>query len=76
MLTRNSQPKKWKIPVIVWITIVPLIFTIIPVFKPLLLAIGQNEIITELILTTVLAILMVYLAQPFLMKLFRNWLNN
>lgn len=72
----EKQPKKWKMAIIVWIAIVPLIFTIMPFFMPKLLALGINEIIAELILTTVLVLLMVYVAQPFLMRLFKNWLNR
>ena len=70
------QPKKWKMAIIVWIAIVPLIFTIMPFFMPKLLASGLNPILAELLLTTVLVMLMVYIAQPFLMNLFRDWLNK
>ncbi len=62
--------------IIVWIAIVPLIFTIMPFFKPRLIAIGLNAVLTDLLLTTVLVILMVYVAQPILMRLFRNWLHK
>ncbi|WP_299439831.1 hypothetical protein [uncultured Aquimarina sp.] len=62
--------------IIVWIAIVPLIFTIMPFFKPRLIALGLNPIVVELLLTTVLVILMVYVAQPLLMKLFKKWLNK
>ena len=72
----NKQPKKWKMAIIVWIAIVPLIFTIIPIFKPKLIAIGLNAIFVELLLTSVLVFLMVYGAQPLLMRLFRNWLSR
>ena len=75
-MTAQKEPKKWKMAIIVWIAIVPLIFTIMPFFKPRLIALGLNSILTELLLTTVLVILMVYVAQPLLMKLFRNWLNK
>ena len=75
MPSQNS-PKKWKMAIIVWMAIVPLIFTIMPYFKPKLLAMGLNSIIAELILTTVLVLLMVYLAQPVLMKTFKNWLHK
>ena len=75
-MTTNREPKKWKMAIIVWIAIVPLIFTIMPIFKPRLIALGLNAILTELLLTSVLVMLMVYIAQPLLMKLFRNWLNN
>ena len=70
----NQEPKTWKMAIIVWIAIVPLIFTIMPFFKPILIGLGLNAVLTDLILTTVLVILMVYVAQPLLMKLFRNWL--
>jgi len=72
----QNSPKKWKMAVIVWIAIVPLIFTIMPFFKPRLIAIGLNAVLTDLLLTTVLVALMVYVAQPILMRLFRNWLNK
>lgn len=75
-MTAEKKPKKWKMAIIVWIAIVPLIFTIMPFFKPRLIALGLNSFLTELLLTTVLVILMVYVAQPLLMKLFRNWLNK
>ena len=75
-MTAEKTPKKWKMAIIVWIAIVPLIFTIMPYFKPRLIALGLNSILTELLLTTILVILMVYVAQPVLMKIFRNWLNK
>ena len=75
-MTVEKTPKKWKMAIIVWIAIVPLIFTIMPYFKPRLIALGLNSILTELLLTTILVILMVYVAQPLLMKIFRNWLNK
>lgn len=75
-MSEHKEPKKWKMAIIVWIAIVPLIFTIMPFFKPRLIALGLNTIIADLFLTTVLVLLMVYVAQPLLMKLFRNWLNK
>jgi|GEM_PF-773787 len=75
-MTEDKVPKKWKIAIIVWIAIVPLIFSIMPICKPILLKIGLNPILTELLLITLLVTLMVFVAQPILMKLFRNWLNK
>ncbi|WP_190810036.1 hypothetical protein [Flagellimonas sp. S3867] len=75
-MTKHKEPKKWKMAIIVWIAIVPLIFTIMPFFMPKLIALGVSEVMAELLLTTVLVILMVYIAQPLLMNLFRNWLNK
>ncbi len=75
-MTKNKEPKKWKMAIIVWIAIVPLIFTIMPFFTPRLIALGLNSVLVELLLTTVLVILMVYVAQPLLMKLFKKWLNK
>ena len=75
-MNAQASPKKWKMAIIIWIAIVPLIFTIMPFFTPKLLALGIPAILVELILTTVLVLLMIYVAQPFLMKLFRNWLNQ
>ena len=75
-MTTPKEPKKWKMAIIVWIAIVPLIFTIMPFFQPRLIALGLYSILAELFLTTVLVLLMVYVAQPLLMKLFRNWLSK
>jgi len=75
-MNEHKIPKKWKMAIIVWIAIVPLIFSIIPICKPILIAIGLNPILTELLLITVLVFLMVFVAQPILMKLFRKWLNK
>ena len=75
-MTTNKEPKKWKMAIIIWIAIVPLIFTIMPFFKPRLIALGLNAILSELLLTTILVLLMVYIAQPLLMKLFKNWLGK
>lgn len=75
-MKEQKDPKKWKMAVVVWIAIVPLIFTIMPFFKPRLIAIGLNAILTELLLTTILVLLMVYVAQPILMRLFKNWLSS
>ncbi len=75
-MTTNKEPKRWKMAIIIWIAIVPLIFTIMPFFKPRLVALGLHTIVSELLLTTVLVLLMVYIAQPLLMKLFKNWLDK
>ncbi len=73
-MTGYKEPKKWKMAIIVWMAIVPLIFTIMPFFKPRLVAYGLSGILADLLLTTVLVLLMVYVAQPMMMKLFRKWL--
>ena len=74
METKN--PKKWKMVVITWIAIVPLIFSIPPFLQPKLMALGLNSFPSELIAITILVILMVYAALPLLMKLFGKWLNK
>ncbi|NQX82965.1 MAG: hypothetical protein HRT66_13370 [Flavobacteriaceae bacterium] len=71
-----KTPKKWKMAIIVWVAIVPLIFSIMPTFKPRMIAIGLDPILTELLLTTLLVLIMVFVAQPILMKTFKNWLNK
>ena len=71
-----KTPKKWKMAIIVWVAIVPLIFSIMPIFKPRMIAIGLDPILTELLLTTLLVLIMVFVAQPILMKTFKNWLNK
>lgn len=75
-MTAREEPKKWKMVIIVWIAIVPLIFSINPFFKPRLIALGLNEVLVELFLITVLVLLMVYVAQPILMNVFKKWINK
>lgn len=75
-MTVVKEPKKWKMAIIIWIAIVPLIFTIMPFFRPRLMALGLNPIVAELLLTTILVLLMVYMALPILTRLFKNWLNS
>jgi len=72
----HKEPKKWKMAIIVWIAIVPLVFTIMSLLKPLLIETKLHPVLIELILTSILVILMVYIAQPILMKLFKNWLKK
>ncbi len=75
-MTTNREPKKWKMAIIVWIAIVPLIFTVMPFLKPILIEMELNATLIELILTTILVILMVYIAQPILMKLLKGWVSK
>ena len=75
-MEKSKEPKKWKIAIVIWIAIVPLIFTIMPFFKPRLLALGVSETLTDLILTTVLVVLMVYVAEPLVMKVFGKWVDK
>ena len=71
-----KKPKKWKSVIITWMAIVPIIFIIPPFLTPRLTAIGLNSILAQLISTTVLVIMMVYIALPVLTKLFAKWLNK
>ena len=71
-----QKPKKWKSAIIIWIAIVPLIFSIPPFLNPMLEEIGLNSFFAQLIPITILVILMVYVALPLLTKLFAKWLNK
>ena len=72
----TQKPKKWKSVIITWMAIVPIIFIIPPFLTPRLMEIGLNSILAQLISTTVLVIMMVYIALPILTKLFGKWLNK
>jgi len=71
-----KKPKKWKSVIITWMAIVLIIFIIPPFLTPRLTAIGLNSIFAQLISTTVLVIMMVYMALPLLTKVFGKWLNK
>jgi len=72
----TKKPKKWKMVIITWIAIVPLIFSIPPFLKPRLMETGLNSFSSELIAITILVIIMVYTALPLLTILFGKWLNK
>jgi len=73
---KTQKTKKWKSVIITWMAIVPIIFIIPPLLTPRLIEIGLNSILAQLISTTVLVIMMVYIALPILTKLFGKWLNK
>ncbi len=68
----TQKPKKWKMVIVTWIAIVPLIFSIPPFLNPRLVAIGLNSFLAELIAITILVMLMVFVALPLLMKILVN----
>ncbi len=72
-MREQKEIKKWKLSIIVWLAIMPLMFTIPPYFTPKLLALVFNQIAVDLLLTTVLVLLVVYVTQPILIKFFGKW---
>lgn len=70
----TPRPPKYKMATLTWIAIYPLITVILYVFGPELQAFPI--FIRTLILTVVLVPLMVWVAVPFLQKIFSKWLRH
>lgn len=71
----QRPPKKWKMAVIVWLVIYPLITIIFVAFDR---QIGQiNPVpLRTLVLTLILVPLMVFFLLPFVQKVFSAWLKK
>ena len=70
-----KPPKKWKMAVLIWLAIYPLITFVFIVFaKPL----GMIEFLPlrTLLVTVVVVPIMVFILLPLLQKLLVNWLKN
>ena len=72
---KTDKPPKWKMAIITWMAIVPLILTIMPLMGPVLAKAGINRLLSDIILTTVLVVIMVYMALPLMSHLFKSWLS-
>jgi len=64
----NQQPKIWKTTILVWVSIVPLVFTVLPYLSETLISLGVGYVLKELIVTTALVLLMSYVCLPILGK--------
>ncbi|MDJ0596583.1 MAG: hypothetical protein QNJ72_42550 [Pleurocapsa sp. MO_226.B13] len=69
----NKRPQRYKLFLLTWLAIYPLITIILHFFGRYLSLLPLP--IRTLVLTGILVYLMTYWVMPMLMKLFRNWLN-
>ncbi len=70
-----KPPKKWKMAVMIWLAIYPLITTVFAVFGNYLMQINPLPLRTFAI-TIVLVPIMVFILIPILQKILGNWLKN
>ncbi len=70
-----KPPKKWKMAVLIWLAIYPLITTVFAVFGKYLMMIEVLPLRT-LCITIVLVPIMVFVLIPFLQKLLGGWLQK
>lgn len=70
-----KPPKKWKMALMIWLAIYPLITTVFAVFGKYLMQINPLPLRTFAI-TIVLVPIMVFILIPILQKLLGNWLKN
>ncbi len=68
-------PKKWKMAVLIWLAIYPLITLIFILLGPHLIRINPLPLRT-LIITLVAVPIMVFILIPILQKLLQNWLTK
>lgn len=69
----NKRPPRYKLFLLTWLAIYPLITIILHFFNEYLSLLALP--IRTLVLTGVLVYLMTYWVMPMLMKLFRDWLK-
>jgi antibiotic biosynthesis monooxygenase (ABM) superfamily enzyme len=69
-----KPPKKWKMAIVVWLAIYPLITIVFLLFGKYLVQINPIPLRT-LIMTVILVPLMVFLVMPLIQKLLKNWLS-
>jgi antibiotic biosynthesis monooxygenase (ABM) superfamily enzyme len=68
-----KPPKKWKMAIVVWLAIYPLITIVFLLFGKYLVQINPIPLRT-LIMTLILVPLMVFVLMPMIQKLLKNWL--
>jgi antibiotic biosynthesis monooxygenase (ABM) superfamily enzyme len=69
-----KPPKKWKMAIVVWLAIYPLITIVFLLFGKYLVQINPIPLRT-LIMTLILVPLMVFLVMPLIQKLLKSWLS-
>lgn len=70
-----KPPKKWKMAIVIWLAIYPLITTIFALLGKQLMLINPLPLRT-LIITVIAVPIMVFILIPNLQKLLRNWLSK
>lgn len=70
-----KPPKKWKMAVVIWLAIYPLITLILVLFGRQLAKVTPTPLRT-LLLTAILVPIMVYWAMPLVQKIFADWLRK
>ncbi len=70
-----KPPKKWKMAIVIWLAIYPLITTIFALLGKQLILIEPLAIRT-LIITLIAVPIMVFILIPTLQKLLHNWLTK
>jgi len=70
-----KPPKKWKIAIVIWLAIYPLITTIFALLGKQLILIEPLPLRT-LIITIIAIPIMVFILIPTLQKLLHNWLTK
>jgi antibiotic biosynthesis monooxygenase (ABM) superfamily enzyme len=70
-----KPPKKWKMAIVIWLAIYPLITTIFALLGKQLILIEPLPLRT-LIITVIAVPIMVFILIPTLQNLLRNWLSK
>jgi antibiotic biosynthesis monooxygenase (ABM) superfamily enzyme len=70
-----KPPKKWKMAIVIWLAIYPLITLVFLLFGKYLVQINPLPLRT-FIMTIIIVPTMVYLAMPSIQKILSNWLKN
>jgi antibiotic biosynthesis monooxygenase (ABM) superfamily enzyme len=70
-----KPPKKWKMAIVIWLAIYPLITTIFALLGKQLILIEPLPLRT-LIITVIAVPIMVFILIPTLQNLLRNWLSE
>jgi len=70
-----KPPKKWKMAIVIWLAIYPLITSIFALLGKQLILIEPLPLRT-LIITIIAVPIMVFILIPTLQKLLRNWLSK
>ena len=70
-----KPPKKWKMAIVIWLAIYPLITTIFGLLGKQLILIEPLPLRT-LIITVIAVPIMVFILIPTLQNLLRNWLSK
>ena len=70
-----KPPKKWKMAIVIWLAIYPLITTIFALLGKQLILIEPLPLRT-LIITIIAVPIMVFILIPTLQKLLQNWLTK